>query len=200
MPEIVYRHSFPFREAMAALLGDDQIDADSYEIRVIGSAVVVDLVNPKQTEPIAKVEDTGEAPVSTETKLVEDLASMRFWHHPESCSVWRSADNEEGIGDGMTVEVDEETFLRLEAEYAAAATEPTQPPKGGARAKKAGMLCAEKGFQTFMDVATADEAAAEVRSACGITSRAMLDHDDAAGKKFDEINRRYGLWTQGYDV
>lgn len=44
--DVIHRFSIPFREAINALLGDEQIDADAYEVRVLGGCVVIDLINP----------------------------------------------------------------------------------------------------------------------------------------------------------
>ena len=66
-------------------------------------------ITPKSSPPAPPAQD----------KIAADKP-MRFWHHPESSSVWESVENEEGQGDGMTVEVDEATFLKLQEEYASA--------------------------------------------------------------------------------
>lgn len=75
-----------------------------------------------------------------------------------------------------------------------------EPPKGGPLAKAAGMMCAETGFRTFLKtekdtrVADADEAANWLREYCGVTSRAMLDHDEAAAAKFKGLDAEYFRW------
>ncbi len=81
---------------------------------------------------------------------------------------------------------------------------PAQPkpikPKGGALARRAGIMCNERGFQTFLDVSSADAAANLVRQKCGIESRAQLDHDDTAGEIFGKIDQLYKMWLDGYDT
>lgn len=81
--------------------------------------------------------------------------------------------------------------------------EPAQTPdeaerlKGGARAKRAGILCNDPAFQNWFhgcgdDDWTADEdretvTARTLRFECGVDSRADLDHNQEAGQTFDEI-------------
>lgn len=78
---------------------------------------------------------------------------------------------------------------------------PSLPPdrKGGALAKRAGILCNERGFITFLGVTTPDEAADRIRHECAISSRADLDHDDRAASRFHNLDSRYKLWLEGYD-
>ncbi|MBC6714720.1 hypothetical protein H9Q09_00790 [Aurantimonas sp. DM33-3] len=177
MPEVIHRHTFPIREAMAALLGDQQIDADSYEIRVIDGCVVVDLVNPATVQQENRNEDRVQAGPTGQA----------------------ADDQSDGVApdaeDGPSQSPDAEGESAPEQQRAA---EPEL--KGGARAKRAGMLCDDKGFQSFMDASSAKEVADALRLTCGVKTRAHLDHDEVAGQKFDEVVRRYGLWRQGYDV
>ncbi|TAL89264.1 MAG: hypothetical protein EPN62_08675 [Candidimonas sp.] len=71
-------------------------------------------------------------------------------------------------------------------------TQPVQKPKGGALARLAGQLCQQSAFQRFADVTSAEEAADWIRHVCGVESRAELDHNAAAAKRFhDEIRRPY---------
>ncbi len=70
--------------------------------------------------------------------------------------------------------------------------------KGGPLAKRAAILCGERGFLTFMEAANADEAKAAVLAECRIGSRAELDHNKMAAELWDEISMRYDLWLQGY--
>lgn len=70
--------------------------------------------------------------------------------------------------------------------------------KGGQRARRAAMLCDEGGFQKFIEVETADAAKAEIYRRCGIESRADLDHDEDAGRRWDQIVSGYQLWLSGY--
>lgn len=77
--------------------------------------------------------------------------------------------------------------------------------KGGAVARIAARWCRDPAFQQWIDVRsgrqrrhrpdeTAEQAEAMARAlilvACGISSRAELDHDAAAGQRFDELVRR----------
>lgn len=71
-------------------------------------------------------------------------------------------------------------------------TNSAQKPKGGALARLAGQLCQQQRFQRFADVSNAEEAADWIRHLCGVESRAELDHNPAAAKRFhDEIRRPY---------
>lgn len=72
-------------------------------------------------------------------------------------------------------------------------------PKGGPRARKAAMLCQERGFWTFSETQSAEEATEWLRELCGVTSRALLDHDEKAAGEFDRIESRYQRWAAGYD-
>lgn len=68
--------------------------------------------------------------------------------------------------------------------------------KGGAKARLAGILCADPAFQKWLfdrkgvvilspTVDREASAAATVREVCRVRSRAELDHNEAAGKRFD---------------
>ena len=86
-------------------------------------------------------------------------------------------------------------------------------PKGGARAKRAGILCGDAAFQDFLcakwpghwkvynsryGVSVADIAACVVRRLCGCKeSRAELDHNEAAGRIFDGIVDEYYASQRG---
>lgn len=80
----------------------------------------------------------------------------------------------------------------------------TQDPepelKGGALARRAAIACGERGFWTFLGVSSADEAKADVCRRCGITTRKMIDHDGRAADAWREIDKKYGLWLEGFDV
>ena len=75
-----------------------------------------------------------------------------------------------------------------------------QKRKGGELAKKAGILCNEGGFRTFMKEQnmgaprTADEAAECLRTTLNITSRADIDHDERAATEFKFIESSYRAW------
>lgn len=66
--------------------------------------------------------------------------------------------------------------------------------KGGELAKKAGIICAEKGFWAFAEVRSEEEAKQFIYAECGISSRVDLDHDDEAGRKFRDIYASYQNW------
>lgn len=59
-----------------------------------------------------------------------------------------------------------------------------EKPKGGELAKLAGQLCNNPSFQEFLGVHNAEDAANEIRTVCGITSRAELDHNSEAAAVF----------------
>lgn len=84
---------------------------------------------------------------------------------------------------------------------AVARIDPTVKPerKGGKLAQKAGILCNEGAFITFLDESfceTKDEetAAMFIRNWCGVHSRADLDHDELAAKKFQDLLMTYEAW------
>ena len=79
------------------------------------------------------------------------------------------------------------------------AAEPVEERKGGNLARRAAMLCQERGFQTFSETETIDEAASWLRERCGVESRAELDHDERAAAAFESVDGRYRRWLQGYD-
>lgn len=68
--------------------------------------------------------------------------------------------------------------------------------KGGALAKKAGILCNEGGFQKYLGAEDAHEAAELVRAHCAIRSRADLDHDANAARAFNQLETDYELWLR----
>lgn len=68
--------------------------------------------------------------------------------------------------------------------------------KGGKLAQSAGIMCAEGAFKQWCD-ATSDDAAADyIRTRCGVTSRAHLDHDETAAREFREMKREYEAWLK----
>jgi hypothetical protein len=74
-----------------------------------------------------------------------------------------------------------------------------QPSKGGKLAQRAGILCAEGAFQVFASerssVAASETGAKEfIYLSCGISSRAHLDHDDEAARKFHDLDQEYKAW------
>lgn len=74
---------------------------------------------------------------------------------------------------------------------------PAEPArKGGPLAMKAGILCNEKAFQKWLDVATPEAAKAKIYERCEIGSRVDLDHDEAAASKFKEMTVEYDVWCE----
>lgn len=86
-----------------------------------------------------------------------------------------------------------------------------QPPKGGPVAQQAAMLCQDPAFRLYLDRrrrykhhlteshlpdGTHDEQDARdwLCAACGIQSRAELDHDQRAAATFRSIRQRFGRW------
>lgn len=75
--------------------------------------------------------------------------------------------------------------------------------KGGKLAQKAGILCAEGAFRKFLAekfpcegiaMFDLDMAASELRFQCGVSSRAELDHNEEAARKFHDITTNYEAW------
>lgn len=77
------------------------------------------------------------------------------------------------------------------------ATIEADKPKGGELARLAGMFCQQPEFCEWADLNDGIEAAAFIRYACRIGSRAELDHNDAAASAFHEkIRRPYVEWRK----
>lgn len=82
-------------------------------------------------------------------------------------------------------------------------SQPDNTLKGGALAQKAGILSNEAAFQKWIELRTGDvidteeRAASFIRSECGVTSRAHLDHDKDAARAFREMTLEYDNWKQG---
>lgn len=68
--------------------------------------------------------------------------------------------------------------------------------KGGKLAQSAGILCNEGGFRQWCDATSPDAAADYIRTRCGVTSRAHLDHDETAAHQFREMKREYEAWLK----
>lgn len=87
----------------------------------------------------------------------------------------------------------------------APAVDQIQVPKKGTLAQQAGILCNEPAFwrflaeETGLTVISAEMAAAEVRRICGVESRATLDRDDEAGRRFRNLKADYQNWLSGLD-
>ncbi|RUV84315.1 hypothetical protein EOA60_09555 [Mesorhizobium sp. M1A.F.Ca.IN.020.06.1.1] len=80
-----------------------------------------------------------------------------------------------------------------------------EKPKGGPLAQRAGIMCGERGFWTFITkrfgvaIASADEAAVWLKARCGVESRVEFDHIEAKAANFREIDKLYRLWLEGFD-
>lgn len=84
--------------------------------------------------------------------------------------------------------------------------------KGGPRSQRAGAMCSDPEFQTFVNLqlmsrssfkirkfngrATPDECAQFIRDKCRISSRAELDHDAAAWDRFTAwVSKPFAIWS-----
>lgn len=89
----------------------------------------------------------------------------------------------------------------------------TDDVKGGELARQAGMLCALPAFGLYLDqrrrwreslttsqlpdgTHNTEDAAQAIRQACGVTSRAQLDHNEMAGVMFKRIVADFGRWKR----
>lgn len=81
----------------------------------------------------------------------------------------------------------------------------TSETKGGKLAQRAGILCNDARFRTFMAERDpelksafkrldADMAATELRSICKVNSRAELDHNAQAARAFEDLEREFKAW------
>lgn len=77
--------------------------------------------------------------------------------------------------------------------------------KGGKLAQKAGILCSEGAFRRYLAeigeydgirMLDLDMAADELRNICGVESRADLDHNEEAARKFKDLEASYKAWMQ----
>jgi hypothetical protein len=78
--------------------------------------------------------------------------------------------------------------------------------KGGELARRAGIVCGERAFQTFLElnkqvpgttrvhVPDAENAAMILRRLCGVQSRAELDHNGEGAIRFNTIMSEYRNW------
>lgn len=67
--------------------------------------------------------------------------------------------------------------------------------KGGKLAQRAGILCQEGAFKIFcFEKLGRSDPAQAIYARCGITSRAYLDHDDAAARAFQDLISEYDAW------
>jgi hypothetical protein len=75
-----------------------------------------------------------------------------------------------------------------------------EKPKGGKLAQRAGIVCQEPKFLTFLTeryrgvVYNLQNPADCLRNLCGVDTRAELDHREDAAKRFDGLMREYSAW------
>lgn len=236
--DVIHRFSIPFREAINALLGEEQIDADAYEVRVLGGCVVIDLINPvivyqgngAETPPPFNIPvGNGEAPPEMpappeepEPKEPEPEAPADPEPEPEpkpEPDPEPPAEEPEDDGRSPPDAGQEEMF------YQSSAPADDDPPFDGGRkvaergkksdqgergsdapdrrrSQRAGILCAEKRFQVFMDEenddpkVAAEATARAVRVTCGVKSRSEFDTSEAAGKEWDKLVAEYDHWCR----
>lgn len=67
----------------------------------------------------------------------------------------------------------------------------SEAPKGGPLARLAGQWCQLPTFWAWAGVADAEAAAAYIREACGVQSRALLDHNADAAASFHTIREAF---------
>ncbi len=84
-----------------------------------------------------------------------------------------------------------------------AAEKAPEERKGGKLAQRAGILCGEQSFGKFLTEecnftpsATPEDRAKRLRTWCGVTSRAHLDHDVAARSEFLKLDAEYRDWMR----
>lgn len=81
--------------------------------------------------------------------------------------------------------------------HAHAVSPHAERPKGGELAKLAGCLCDDPDFLFWADVGNSEAAAQWIRNLCGVSSRAMLDHDLRAAAIFhQEIRKPFREWAE----
>lgn len=77
-----------------------------------------------------------------------------------------------------------------------------KPGRVGSLARAAGILCNEGGFWQFLaekgdyQASSSGEAASYVRLICGVTSRAELDTNEDAGRKWRDLKTDYDIWLK----
>jgi len=59
------------------------------------------------------------------------------------------------------------------------------------RAQQAGILCADKQFQRWIECRTEEEAIKDVRSLCNVVSRSQLDLGGLPAERWDDLVSRY---------
>jgi hypothetical protein len=79
--------------------------------------------------------------------------------------------------------------------------EPIIRPKGGGLAQRAGIICNQPSFWKWLyedgyHCLNQSDASIFVRNRCGVTSRAELDHNEDAGKLFENFLTDYEMWMR----
>lgn len=180
-PTLVHRYAFRVREAIETLLGDAVGDCQAWRIRIEGDEVVVDVIAPAP----------GIAPTMDEVTSIASSEAAKSYVASQSAT--KGAGEASGVG-GIEMPGDAAT-------QPDAASDRQEPElKGGPLARRAAIACGERGFWTFLGVASAADAKADVCRRCGVTSRKLLDHDERAAAIWQDIDGKYRLWLEGHDV
>lgn len=181
---LVHRHTFPVRDVIEMLL-DASPEADRWQMRVEGDELVIDIVGPVSAKAATNIQDQFRSPQSASDE------GAKINTPPQSATE----------APGRAIASDRPTTPENE-ERAPAATEPGKDEpelKGGRLARDASMLCQDKTFRLWIDADDADQAREIVLRHCGVESRRLLDHDEAAAGKWREIDRLYAAWMNGDD-
>lgn len=210
---LIDRFVFSVAEAARVLLADLVEDCHSWEIRVEDGMLYVDVIEPASASQAGEDEEASPA-LQAATANADEAAEAQEVESDEieadrlpagsigsefAAEVEAAADAEEAEKD----EGDEDPFWDTsdgEANDSPAETTVDGEPTGKKRAtlaQLAGILCNEGGFQKFIYASNKDEAAVKLRAKCGVESRADLDKDEAAGRKFRDLKRDYDLWLGG---
>lgn len=197
-PQIVHRYAFAAKDAVEALLGGWAAGSDSWEIKIVGDQVVVDII-PWEVPSSIEVPAEG----IDHEKLAVAIEKGDFRPEPEPSSQAEVIDlgdvrlQKAGVSHPYFIENGSPADA-YEAEGYASADVPNDP-KGGHLARRAAILCAEGGFQTFLEVDNKEAARAELCRRCGVKRRSYLDHDERAAAIWKELESGYQMWLKGYD-
>ena len=72
-----------------------------------------------------------------------------------------------------------------------------EKPKGGSLSISAAMICSQPLFWKFANARNDEEAADYIRTYCCVESRAMIDNDENAKRKFITLMANYREWQKG---
>lgn len=104
------------------------------------------------------------------------------------------------LGTPLPGEATHVAICRLQAAgEAPAQPEALPPPREYKLAAQAAMLCNELPFQRWLGT-DAEGAADEVRLRCDVTSRAELDRNPSAARRFRDMRNDYKLWLQDVEA